>query len=270
MQSTKVDSLGISSVPQLDRRGRSVLAAADYKKAFDVLERCDSAACLSDFKAQVVEAMGSVMGFSHTSFFAGPTFTSTFEDRTPITEGSTQKMLPEYQDRWSRYDLFGSPTALRMLMSSGVASLPELAAIGGLPSTATAYIRHFLINTWGMETAAAMRLQLHGNHTALIGVFDPDARALGPTELATLRLLSRQLSAIARGIPFVAPRAAFHDLSPRQREVVRLVAEGLSNAQIAGALSLAEDSVKKYVSRILTSTGCQTRMELAIQARSGL
>jgi DNA-binding CsgD family transcriptional regulator len=269
-QSTKVDSAGISPGSTFTRRGRTVLASADYKRAFDILERCDSAACLSDFKAQVIEALGSVMGFSHASFFAGPTFQSTFGDRTPIVEGYTLKMLPEYQDRWSKYDLFSSPTALRMLMSSGVTSLPELSAIGGLPATATAYVRHFLVNTWGLQTAACMRLDLHGNHTALIGIFDPDAKALGPSELATLRLLSRQLSAIARGIPFVAPRSAFNNLSPRQREVVRLVAEGLSNAQIASALSLAEDSVKKYVSRILTATECQTRMELAILARSDL
>ncbi len=37
---------------------------------------------------------------------------------------------------------------------------------------------------------------------------------------------------------------------------------------IAETLSLAEDSVKKYVSRILSVTGCQSRMELALLARS--
>jgi DNA-binding CsgD family transcriptional regulator len=265
-----VDSASpVSGTPSV-RRGRAVLRNADYKRAFEVLERCDSAACLSDFKEQVVEAIGSVLGFQHTSFFAGPTFQTTFGDRGPILGGNTIKMFPEYQDRWSKYDLFSSPIALRMLMSSGVASLPELVAIGGLPSTATAYIRHFLVNTWGMETAGAMRLDLYGSHTALIGVFDSNPDALGPNELGTLRLLSRQLSAIARGIPFVPARAAFSNLSGRQREVVRLIAEGLSNAQIATALCLAEDSVKKYVSRILTATECQTRMELAILARSGM
>jgi DNA-binding NarL/FixJ family response regulator len=50
--------------------------------------------------------------------------------------------------------------------------------------------------------------------------------------------------------------------------VVRLVADGLSNAEIAQTLSLAEDSIKKYVSRILAVTGCQSRMELALLARS--
>lgn len=251
------------------RPNRTVLSSADYNRAFDVLERCDSAACLSDFKVQVVEALSSVFDLPHTSFFAGPTFATTFDDPHPIVGGSTARMLPEYQDRWSRYDLFSCPAALRMLRSTGVASLPELAASGGLPPTATAYVRHFLVNTWGMQTGAAMRLSLHGGHTALIGTFHQDANALGPSELATLRLLTRQLSAIGRGIPFVAGRAAFKELSERQREVVHLIAEGLSNAQIAASLFLAEDSVKKYVSRILTATGCHTRMELAIIARSG-
>jgi len=59
-------------------------------------------------------------------------------------------------------------------------------------------------------------------------------------------------------------------LSERQRQVALLVADGMSNAQIAEALSLAEDSVKKYVSRILTATGCQSRMDLALLARSAV
>jgi DNA-binding NarL/FixJ family response regulator len=64
------------------------------------------------------------------------------------------------------------------------------------------------------------------------------------------------------------PRTVLGALSERQRQVVQLVADGLPNAEIAETLSLAEDSVKKYVSRILSATGCQSRMELALLARS--
>jgi DNA-binding NarL/FixJ family response regulator len=99
-------------------------------------------------------------------------------------------------------------------------------------------------------------------------MFDPAADKLGPSELSTLRMVSRQLSAISRGLPVTRSRAALAGLSERQGEVVALLADGLSNAQIADTLSLAEDSVKKYVSRILSLTGCQSRMELALLARS--
>ncbi len=177
-------------------------------------------------------------------------------------------MLPEYQDRWARYDVFGTPAAMRQLVSSGASSVSELLAIGVLPASATAYVRHFLQATWGMESAAALRLELPAGHTALVGLFDTAPERIGPHELATLRLVSRQLSAIARGLPVSRPQAALAGLSERQRQVVRLVADGLSNAQIAETLSLAEDSVKKYVSRILSASGCQSRMELALLARS--
>lgn len=191
-----------------------------------------------------------------------------FEDLAPLTVGKTAKMLPEYQDRWARYDIFGSPAAMRQLVSSGLSSLDELQSMGQVPAAAEAYVRYFLLSTWRMQTAAALRLELSSGHTALLGMFDPEPGKIGASEAATLRVLSKQLSAMARGLPASRPQAALTRLSERQRQVVQLVADGLSNARIAEILSLAEDSVKKYVTRILTSTGCQSRMELALLARS--
>jgi DNA-binding CsgD family transcriptional regulator len=250
------------------RRARSPLRRSDYERAFDVLESCDGAASLSDFRGELVEALRRSFGLKHVSFFAGATFHSTFGDLAPLTEGLTVKMLPEYHDRWSRYDIFSAPAARRQLVASGVSSLSELGTLGPLPASASAYVRHFLGSTWRMETAAAMRLELPGGHTALVGMFDSAGDRLGPGELATLRLLARRLSVVSRRLPITRPQAVLAGLSERQRQVVQLVADGLSNAQIAETLSLAEDSVKKYVSRILSATGCQSRMELALLARA--
>ena len=247
---------------------RKVLEPRDYELAFDVLERCADAASVPDFKERTVQALQEQFGLQHVSFFAGATFHTVFEDAAPLTEGATAKMLPEYQERWARHDIFGCSAAVQQLVTSGVASMTELQAVTPLPPAAAAYVRHFLRSTWRMETAAAMRLELGGGHTALVGMFDPEPNKLGVHEIATLRLLSRQLSAIARGLPTTRPLATLTRLPERQQQVVHLVAEGLSNAQIAETLSLAEDSVKKYISRILTATGCQSRMELALLARS--
>ena len=177
-------------------------------------------------------------------------------------------ILTKKQDKLSRTDLFITPDDMRQLVTTGVSTLAELRALGTLPAAADAYVRHFLQATWHMETAAAMRLELPGGHTALVGMFDSSPDRLGHHELATLRLLTRQVSAITRRLPVSRRHAALAGLSERQRQVVRLVADGLSNAQIGETLSLAEDSVKKYVSRILTATGCQSRMELALLARA--
>jgi DNA-binding CsgD family transcriptional regulator len=233
-----------------------------------VLARCDGAPSVTEFKEQVAHALIEGFGVKHVSVFAGATYHNVFGDVRPLTEGHTSRMLPEYQDRWSRHDIFGTPAAMRQLVGSGVSSLVELEATHALPASGKAYVRHFLHATWHMEAATAVRLELPGGHTALIGMFDPVREKMGRNELATLRLLSRQLSAICRHLPVVAAKEALTGLSERQREVVALIAEGLSNAEIAQTLSLAEDSVKKYVSRVLGATGCQSRMELALLARS--
>ena len=60
-------------------------------------------------------------------------------------------------------------------------------------------------------------------------------------------------------------------LTERQAEVVRLVARGLSNAEIAGTLHLAETTVKGYVSEVLNRHGLRDRTQLVVAAyESGL
>ncbi len=57
-------------------------------------------------------------------------------------------------------------------------------------------------------------------------------------------------------------------LSNRERQVVALVAEGLSNRQIAAQLHLTENTVKKYLFRIFEKLGVSSRVELVVYAMS--
>ena len=60
-------------------------------------------------------------------------------------------------------------------------------------------------------------------------------------------------------------------LSPREREVAGLVAQGLTNAEIAGRLFIQPDSVKKSVTRILGKLGLRDRAQAVVLAyESGL
>jgi NarL family two-component system response regulator LiaR len=56
------------------------------------------------------------------------------------------------------------------------------------------------------------------------------------------------------------------DLTEREREVVRLVAQGRSNAEIAQELFISDKTVKSHISNILGKLGLQDRTQLAIYA----
>jgi len=59
------------------------------------------------------------------------------------------------------------------------------------------------------------------------------------------------------------PTASLQALTPREREVAALVADGLSNKQIARRLQITVGTVKHYVHQILEKTGLHTRVGIA-------
>jgi DNA-binding NarL/FixJ family response regulator len=94
---------------------------------------------------------------------------------------------------------------------------------------------------------------------------------LAPT--LTRRLIGEfaQLRAGSRGATPVAALAALAALTPRETEVLRLVAEGLSNAEIAARLVVTDETIKTHVSRMLNKLGLRDRTQAVIAAyESGL
>jgi DNA-binding NarL/FixJ family response regulator len=87
----------------------------------------------------------------------------------------------------------------------------------------------------------------------------------------TRRLISEFSRIRPRQVSPPAARAGLRELTPRETEVLRLIAEGLSNPEIAGRLVVTEETVKTHVSRVLSKLGLRDRTQAVVTAyESGL
>lgn len=92
------------------------------------------------------------------------------------------------------------------------------------------------------------------------------ARGEGIIAPAVTRRLIAAFAATAPGAP-AALRAAVDGLTPRERDVLACLGQGLSNQEIAERLEMAESTTKTHVSRILTKLGLRSRVQAAILAQ---
>jgi D-alanyl-D-alanine carboxypeptidase/D-alanyl-D-alanine-endopeptidase (penicillin-binding protein 4) len=84
--------------------------------------------------------------------------------------------------------------------------------------------------------------------------------------LAELMLaVRRSLAASQGGEPGILSRARY-DLTPRQREVLGLIVEGLDNRQIAERLEITERTARAHVSAVLRQLGASNRTQAAVAA----
>ncbi|MFD4878173.1 response regulator [Streptomyces sp. NPDC058420] len=81
---------------------------------------------------------------------------------------------------------------------------------------------------------------------------------------ATTARLMRSLRAEPTQAPEMAPELA--GLSPREREILALIGDGLTNREIGKRLYLSEKTVKNHISRLLAKLGVQRRVQAAVLA----
>lgn len=153
---------------------------------------------------------------------------------------------------------------IQMPHLDGIAATRELAASGSRS-------RVLVLTTYGMDENlyAALRAGAAGFVTKSLA---PDrliaavhAVAAGETVLGPDVI--RQLVDHVRLAPPAPDRPPSLDaLTPRELEVLRLMAAGLSNAEIAERLYVGEGTVKTHVSRVLTKLGLRDRVQAVVFA----
>ncbi len=92
----------------------------------------------------------------------------------------------------------------------------------------------------------------------------------GQNLIDSIRRVARGEILIERSIPrrilatFQTDEGQLADLSLREKQVLELIAEGLSNRQIGERLGLAEKTIKNYVSGLLSKLGMERRSQAAV------
>ncbi|GLX53088.1 DNA-binding response regulator [Streptomyces hygroscopicus subsp. hygroscopicus] len=81
---------------------------------------------------------------------------------------------------------------------------------------------------------------------------------------ATTARLMRSLRADPEETPSLPPELA--SLSPRERDILALIGDGLTNREIGRRLYLSEKTVKNHISRLLAKLGVQRRVQAAVLA----
>jgi DNA-binding NarL/FixJ family response regulator len=159
---------------------------------------------------------------------------------------------------------------IRMPGMDGLAATREIAARGDGPRVIV--LTTFDVDEYVFEAlrAGASGFMLKDTEPAdllqAVRVVATGDALLAPS--VTRRLIEEFVS---RPDPHRAPPAALGSLTEREREVLALVARGLSNAEIATELFISPATAKTHVSRVMQKLGARDRAQLVVIAyESGL
>ncbi|MFJ9686443.1 response regulator [Streptomyces bacillaris] len=148
-------------------------------------------------------------------------------------------------------------SATRQVVAEGLADVLVLTTFdldsyvfGALRAGASGFL---LKNTEARELLEAVRTVARGE-----GLIAP---------AVTRRLIAEFAGAAPRRASGTADPAVLDSLTRREREVLGCLGEGLSNAEIAARLAMAEATVKTHVSRLLAKLGLRSRVQAAVLAQ---
>jgi DNA-binding NarL/FixJ family response regulator len=185
----------------------------------------------------------------------------------------------------------------------GIEVVGEAADGGEVPAAVDAHAPDVVLmdlrmpRTDGITATRRLRARPHPPEVIVLTTFDADENVLGGLRAGASGFLLKDsppaqiveaIRRVAGGEPILSPtitrrlmdravaesgtmararaRAAFADLTPREREVVLAVARGETNAEIAARLFMSVATVKAHITHILTKLGATNRTQIALLA----
>lgn len=152
---------------------------------------------------------------------------------------------------------------VRMPVLDGIAATEKICS-----STATKVI---ILTTFDLDEYAFSGLRA-GASAFLLKDVEPDelvraVRVVNAGEsIVAPRITKKLVQEYVSQKPAPTPAQEVENLTPREKEVVRIIAEGLSNAEIAKRLFVSETTVKTHVRSILTKCGLRDRVQIVVFA----
>jgi DNA-binding NarL/FixJ family response regulator len=161
---------------------------------------------------------------------------------------------------------------VRMPRLDGIQATRQLATLAGSGPAGGATVRVLILTTFDHDEYVyeAMRAGASG---FLLKTVRPRQLAAAVRDIAagdallapdiTRRLIEQF---VHRPPPGTTLPPALGELTPREIDVLRLIARGLSNAEIAAALVVGETTVRTHVTRILAKLGARDRVQAVVAA----
>jgi DNA-binding NarL/FixJ family response regulator len=163
---------------------------------------------------------------------------------------------------------------VRMPVMDGIEATRHITADQGTGDHVTARPRVLILTTFDLDEYVFNALRAGASGFALksrpLEELLSAIRTVAAGEALLAPSVTRRLIAhFAHQVPVRSPALA--ELTEREREVLALVARGLSNAELGETLHVSLPTVKTHVSRILTKLGARDRTQLVVLAyESGL
>jgi DNA-binding NarL/FixJ family response regulator len=159
---------------------------------------------------------------------------------------------------------------IRMPLMDGIQATSEI--VGSCPTTSVLVLTTFDLDEYvyaALKAGASGFLLKDATREQIIEAVHSVSKGdmlLAPT--VTRRLVDRFVS---RKAPDQAAKSRLADLTERETEVLKVVAKGLSNAEVAVQLGIGEATVKTHVARLLMKLELRDRVQVVIFAyESGL